>query len=121
MEVGAGVAKPGGALRYVLVNTGVRPLRYGAAVALERRGSAGWERVNTGQGFRGWASHLAPGQRSDLTVRGADLVVRLPAELPAGRYRLRKRLRALVGNAPDETEPVEVVIEFTVASRAAKA
>jgi hypothetical protein len=70
--------------------------------------------VNTGQGFRAWASHLAPGERSDQTVRGANLVARIPSELPSGRYRLRKRLRVLLGNAPDQTEPFEAVVEFTV-------
>lgn len=119
LELGTEVAKPGEILQYVLVNTGVRRVRYGAKVALERRSSAGWEPVNISQGFRAWASHLSPGERSDLKVRGADLVVRLPAELPPGRYRLRKRLEVLVGNAPDETEPVETVVEFTVERRAA--
>jgi hypothetical protein len=117
MELGTGIARPGEDLTYVLVNTGVRRLRYGAKVALERRDSAGWEPVNLSQGFRAWARRLSPGERSEL-VR-SDLVVRLPAELPPGRYRLRKRLEALVGNAPDETEPVETVVEFTVEANAA--
>lgn len=121
MELKTGTAKPGEDLSYVLVNTGVRRLRYGAKVALEREGGAGWECVNQPLGFRAWAARLSPGERTDSKAHGTELIARLPAELPPGRYRLRKQVEVLLGDAPDETEPVEAIVEFTVETTAAQA
>jgi hypothetical protein len=107
----------GDELQYIVVNTGELPIMLGAAYVLERFEQRGWRVANPDAGFRAWGRRLAPGQRTRLTTR-------LPASLPAGSYRLRKRLRADRDPHPgyewvalSDVAPCEATAEFTVDAR----
>jgi len=101
------IARAGDSLEYAVVNTGERPLRFGAGYALERRDSGRWQLMNADQAFHAWARHLAPGERVQLTAR-------LPAGLPAGSYRVRKRLSVVLPDRPGVGEPLQAIAELTI-------
>jgi hypothetical protein len=104
-------------LEYVVVNTGDLPIMLGAAYVLERFEHGGWRVANPDAAFRAWGRRLTPGQQSELTTH-------LPASLPAGNYRLRKRLAADRDPHPgyewlaqSDVASCEAIAEFTVDAR----
>jgi hypothetical protein len=104
----------GDELTYTVANTGDLPIMLGAAYALERFDNGRWTVTNPNAGFRAWGRRLGPGQQTQLSTR-------LPPALPAGRYRLRKRLSVdrdpypgLEWLAQSNIEPYEAIVEFTV-------
>lgn len=77
----------GDELEYIVVNRGELPIMLEAAYGLERFEQHRWRVANPDAAFPAWGARLAPGQRARLTTC-------LPVSLPAGSYRLRKRLLA---------------------------
>jgi hypothetical protein len=107
----------GDELEYIVVNTGELPIMLGAAYVLERFEQHGWRVANPDAAFPAWGARLAPGRRTRLTTH-------LPASLPAGSYRLRKRLLADRDPHPGcewvslgDVAPCEAIAEFTVDTR----
>jgi len=114
LELPRPVAGPGGPLEYTVINIGDLPIRLGAHYSLECDAGDGWQPVETSAGFRAWGRRLLPGNRTQITAY-------LPQDLPAGRYRLRKRLNADADPHPGyewiahaEIPPIETTAEFRV-------
>lgn len=90
----------------------------GAAYVLERFERGGWRVANPDAAISRLGT-AAPGQQSELTTH-------LPASLPAGNYRLRKRLAADRDPHPgyewlaqSDVAPFKAIAEFTVDARQA--
>lgn len=114
LELQRRVAAPGGELEYTVINTGDLPIMLGAAYSLDRQAEDGWQPIEVGVGFRSWGRRLLPGDRYQGTAA-------LREDLPAGRYRLRKKLRADADPHPGYEwvaqagiAPVEPAAEFVV-------
>jgi Bacterial Ig-like domain len=107
------LARPGGELRYVIVNEGDTPLLFGAAYGFERHAAEGWRRLPVGLAFPAWGAHVSP-----RTSTG-EMPARVPQPLSRGRYRLTTDLIVLQANGapvrgPDGPTNIRISREFSL-------
>lgn len=114
LELLRSVLRAGDELEYTVVNTGDLPIMLGAAYVLERLENGRWIVANPNALCRAWGRRLPPGEQHQLTTR-------LAASLPAGSYRLRKRLsvdrdphRGYEWLAQRNVEPCEATARFAI-------
>lgn len=101
--------EPGGRLEYAVVNCGGVPILFGEAYELDRLSTSGWLHVPLPWGFRLIGYGLSPGDRRQMTAP-------IPDDAAAGRYRVRKQLRAdpAVEQGANELAPMQATVEFSV-------